>query len=275
MEIAPQHALRTLRYIETVASYGGQLSSYDIDAYALADPPKDEVYSTSVFAFINSLNSHRVSGREPVFAYLDTVGWIYDSPDDGIVLTPLGKAILHAELADEDDAAPAPGQVQDVVLNPDSQLGVVELLRRLRDAGEGMIVDPYFKHDMLKAISESTTITRILIAKKGENDLIGHALHELGRTLDQLPEIRYSTQKEMHDRCIITASGKVSLIGGSMTGVGVNITSIVHPSEPVQRFYREQYGKIWDSAAPVEPRAFRVPIDPASEAASPQKPKYP
>ena len=74
--------------------------------------------------------------------------------------------------------------------------------------------------------------------------------------------IRISTDEKLHDRCIISEDGHVSLIGTSLTGLHSHLTTIYPLPLSVEREYTSKIEEIWKEADEIEPQPLRsVPDD--------------
>lgn len=158
------------------------------------------------------------------------------------------------------------------VLDPDNPIVYLELTRAVAQAGAGMLVDPYFKADMLEWLLNATPITRLLVhGGKGEVTKLEIGLDSLA----SLPgggrlEVRASASKSFHDRCLIHADHSVRLLGTSVTGVGHHLSTITPLPPAATAAFTKHVMKLWNEAAVVEAKPLRRaparPDDPAEDA---------
>lgn len=246
-----------------MASQGIVLTRYDVDQIATVPPPRDVVYQSIRSFALSGLFDRSVQAEkaQPVAAYLIAVHWASETPE-GLRLTDRGRAVLRLSGADAKVHAVHDPVVNDVALSPDDPLVYTVLTRRLAVAGEGMLVDPYFKAENLQWILEATSIKRILISKKAstkERPIIAVALGTL--TNGHEVEVRATDDPNLHDRRVIAADGSVQMIGTSINGVGRHETSMIAPEPAIARAYRESSEKLWTSAEQVEPRHPKTPVN--------------
>jgi hypothetical protein len=162
------HVLRALWYLDSMAFQGIVLSRDDVNQIATMPPPRDAIYRSFFTTFAGSeLFESTVQSRpaQPVAKYLIEVRWASETPE-GLKITDRGRAILRLSGADENEHVAQDPVVNDIALSPDDPLVYTVLTRRLAAAGEGMLVDPYFKAEYLRWILEATSIKWVLISKK-------------------------------------------------------------------------------------------------------------
>ncbi|WP_406635439.1 hypothetical protein [Amycolatopsis sp. WGS_07] len=246
-----------MAYLQLLNDGGVDPLQFHLDGFAVSPPPRDAQFGSPFFpALPDIFRGQAVRKAEPVVDYLVSMGWATLADDFRVQLTSLGRVVL-AGLGTEDLDPAQSSAVADVVLEPKDPLAWVSLTRVVGAAGEGLLVDAYFKADFVPWLVDSTTMRRVLISSrhpKAQRDL-GLMAIALATVPDAgVLEVRSTDSPELHDRCIITADGDVQLLGSSVTGVGKNFTAIMHPDQEVKRLYRNRYESLWKSAIVVEPR---------------------
>ncbi len=197
--------------------------------------------------------------------YLLAVQWATEAPE-GMRLTAKGRAVLRLSGADEQLHEASDPVVTDVALSPDDPLVYTVLTRRLAAAGEGLLVDPYFKAENLRWILEATSIRRVLISKKAsakERPIIAVALGTLPN--GQNVEVRATGDKNLHDRRIVAADGSVQLIGTSINSIGRHETAMVTPEPSIAKAYRDSSENLWAAAEIIEPQHPKDPVPEPAE----------
>jgi hypothetical protein len=182
--------------------------------------------------------------------HLQELEWIEGKPD-AIAITDLGRALLAtAERADDTEEGST------VVLDSNDQFAYAKLIGHLNQAGEGLLVDPYFRLAQLMTVIEGTTISRVLISKQHNNSSRDRAELRVALAsplLSRSVEVRASDDNAVHDRLIISQNGDVSLLGASLNSVGrVNTVIIPVPAEGAAAL-RDQAERLWDKAELVRP----------------------
>ena len=258
MEFVSRNVLRALWYVKTMQARGVGLTVDDVNRFAVLEPPHDARRQSpfAPLAFLHEEGSV-VRDAEPVADYLGRIGWVAMS-SGSVVLTELGRAILATE-EQEDASAPL---VTSVVLNPDDPLVYVHLTRFFSNAGAGLLVDGYFKADMIEWLVQSTAIRRVLVSARHHS--AKKDLGALAVALGTVPgadaiEVRSSEDGMLHDRCVIAPDQTVKLLGSSVNGVGKHLTAIIQPSPDIMTAYRSKYEKLWQEATPLAPQAVQVP----------------
>ncbi|MYR36533.1 hypothetical protein GTX14_05990 [Streptomyces sp. SID4944] len=258
MDHISDHVLRTLWYIDLLAGQGHPLPQKSIDEYAQRVPPRD-VRRDSLFGGLSRVldESGRVLRKpDPVASYLMAVGW-FEPFQEGVRLTKIGRAVLTASGHEAAQLEATDPEVADVALDPQDPLVYVQLTRRLQKAGAGLLVDAYFKAESLVWLIESTNLRRVLISSrhaKSEKDrkTIAVALATIPNGSDV--EVRHTHDPSLHDRCVVSASGNVQLLGSSVNGVGKHLTAVITPSMDISAIYRRKYEDLWQGAETVEPQ---------------------
>ena len=263
--LIPAHAHRALLYIERLDLVGVRPRVHEVEAIARNEGPRPASYTSAFtaswsqsFAGIN----FKIADAEPVVEYLVRMGWLLAASSDSdasVELTTLGRALLISLRLQ------VPGQVQDnegssaVVLSPENPFVYLDLTRAVARAADGLLIDPYFKADMVEWLLSATTISRLLVAKQAAEvrrlELVLDALKdspEIGRL-----EIRTSSSEALHDRCLVHRDGTIELLGTSITGVGRHLSTITPLPVAATKAYQVHLNDLWTSAESLEPKPIR------------------
>ena len=262
------HAYRALLYVERLDLAEVRPTVAQVEALARTDGPLPARYENALMAITRSLSnlnsSYKFADAEPVVSYLIRLGWLASAgsdPSSPVELTELGRALLVGLRMD------APGQLHErehataMVLDPNNPIVYLELTRGVSQAGAGVLVDPYFKADMMEWLINATPVTRLLLdGRKGELTKVELALDGLKDVAgaDRL-EVRASSSDTFHDRCLVHADGTVRLLGTSVTGVGRHLTTITPLPLVATAVLVKHINKLWDKAQVVEGKPLRRP----------------
>jgi hypothetical protein len=256
VNLVPEHVKRALAYLHLLNRCGLDPPRRRVEDFALTPSPGGPRRVLVPESLLAGFGTTRPA--EPVVDYLTAMGWaeIIPGPEENVHLTPLGEAFLLG--LEPRGSGEADTAVADVALEPQDPLVYVHLTRYLAQAGAGMLVDPYFKAESVPWLTETTSIRRVLVSSrhtKAERDLklLGVALATVPNAA-QL-EVRHTSSKELHDRCVISDEGAIRIIGSSVTGVGKNLTSVITPTSEVARIYHDKYEKLWNTATAVTPHS--------------------
>jgi hypothetical protein len=141
-----------------------------------------------------------------------------------------------------------------MVLDTDDQFAYAKLIGHLNQAGEGLLVDPYFRLPQLMTILTGTSITRILISKQHKSSKTDRAELAIALASPALPrkiEIRASSDDALHDRLIVGEDGKVWVLGTSLNSVGRVHTALIPLPFNDSASFRERAQRLWDAAEPL------------------------
>lgn len=266
MDHISDHVLRTLWYIDLLARQDQPLGAVHIDRFAQRVPPQDVRRANPLlgmaagFDWMFRQTGHVLRQPEPVADYLLGVGWI-ELTDGRARLTYIGRAVLAASGQREAQREAEDPEVADVALDPQDPLVYVQLTRRLQKAGQGLLVDGYFKAESLVWLIESTNLRRVLISSR--HPKAGKDRQTIAVALGTVPngsdvEVRHTKDQALHDRCVVSANGDVQLLGSSVNGVGKHLTAVITPSPDIASVYRKKYESLWQSAEVVEPQPVQA-----------------
>lgn len=253
----PGHLTRALAYVHLANLGGGYPTTQDLDAFATSTVPRNSGDSDMLRDSLMTMSLLRdwVGPKpDPVADYMLDLGWLRPA-SGGLRLTDLGLGVLRGSQAAESEDA---HRSLNVVLSPDDPLQYATLTRAISEAGAGLLVDPYFKPDMLEWLSSSTNITRVLLKSSGRSrdngeDRLFPILLGAANEVAQI-EVRRTGSGSLHDRGVIHENGQVSLLGTSLTGVGKHLTAIVHLPSTAAEPWRVHMESLWEGATPIEPR---------------------
>ena len=132
---------------------------------------------------------------------------------------------------------------------------------QLTDAGEGLLVDPYLKLDILHRIVTSTHLTRLLVSGKSSNraEIAAMQTYLDSASLSRHVEVRTST--ELHDRYLLADDGPVLTLGTSLNGVGRTTTVLTPMPSGAREVLRETYERLWADASLVGPQPVEDETD--------------
>jgi len=140
-------------------------------------------------AFGTSMSNH--------LKHLVSLGWI-ENNQDRLSLTTLGRALLLS--ADRSESVDSDASV--IILDSEDQFAYAKLIGYLNQAGEGLLLDPYFRIDQLMTILNGTSLTRVLISKQHKNSKADRAALAVALQSPALPrniEIRASSDAAVHE----------------------------------------------------------------------------
>lgn len=253
VELTTPEVIRAIRYLRMLNDQGIRPTERQVEVFAAAGAPRPARY-VSYFDTFQSYMESMLTFREPgesVTAFLQRMEWAA-TDSDGLTLTTLGRAFLLGlarELAamEADEATPTV-----VVLEPGSPLSSVELTQALAEAGAGMLVDPYFRPEQVQWIVTTTKVARVLM----RDPRAGAGPHAvaLGHTVGaERLEIRATGDRELHDRCVLSEDGSVTLIGTSINGVGRHLTTLVPLAAGDAKSYRDRLEGLYEAASVIQP----------------------
>lgn len=250
--------LRALGYLIVVNDNGVRPSAAQLDVYALARFP---LSAREKFFRDEPRRSALIDGAiawdyedDSTTGYLLVTG-MADDEGDGIQVTALRRAFYSGALTAADTGARA-AEVIEVVGRLEDPVVYARLLTEIDRLGESLLVDPYLPSQDLFALLSLPGITQVLTRDTGisgeqRDDRRRRLAVALGsqsrgelRLLD--PSIR-----ELHDRYVIPTVGSALMIGTSLGGTQVTVTTQL--SEDTTALLRSHYGAIWSVARSLAP----------------------
>jgi hypothetical protein len=208
------------------------------------------------------LASKKVADAEPVTAWLVQMHWL--TVDGGrLAISDLGAALIAALRRSPPEWLPEREGAGAIVLRPDDPFVYSELTRVISEAGDALLVDPYFKADMLEWLHNATQVTRLLVsAVKGQQAREVEQVRLVLDAMREVPnvgrvEIRATMSAKLHDRCIVQEGGGMLLLGTSITGIGRHLSTIIPMPATAAIAMREEIGKLWENAELVEAQGIR------------------
>jgi hypothetical protein len=224
-----------------------------LDQYAVMEEPLPAQYGGK-FALMANLMPRTTA--QPVADYLLRVGWIRGT-GSGVCLTRLGEALVAGLTVGESSRLTRPPKSQGFVLSPDDPARYEELTRAIGQAKGGLLADPYLRAEYIDWIVDSTSLARVLVAKKlSKPDLarIGFALGRLSEANQPVVEVRATDDERFHDRYLVHLDGHVDTIGSSLTGIDKHVTAIMPLPDEAQSPVRRFVEGLWSVAEPITPR---------------------
>jgi len=233
--------IRALLFVQTLNEQGINVSESDVDAFIEA-------------------RTHYVDLDPYAEFYRSTVTYLTDArllvkKDGCLTLSPAGRAILRAQdstAVTKEDASPV-----EVVGRMSDPFVYAELLSRIDDVADSMIIDPYLHPRDLMALLKLSTVRRVLtrdISVKGmkKNERTQKIKIALGARPDVELRLARGDSGELHDRLIIPGESGESLFLGTSLG-GTQITVITRLGVGPTSALRGHYNTVWDSSTKVVP----------------------
>lgn len=203
----------------------------------------------SAVATITSLTGtppkYEMGPPESITASLLRLQWAREETNGGLQLTALGRALLRADVAEEEN------DVADVVvLEANDALAYGRIVGHIADSGPAFIIDPYLRAADLMCLLQHTSTRRVLIGSKlSKSDVAELRVLLTSWTTDSEVELRQAPVGVLHDRLIVGEIG-VHMVGTSLNGVGKGTTTLLIPlPEEVADQMRETAESWWSASA--------------------------
>lgn len=186
---------------------------------------------------------------EKFLAHLRRLGWIDRDGRRRYGVTLLGYALLRAdaiaEAADEDSAVM-------VLPAEDQKLGYGQVLGRIADSGDALVLDAYLGTEQLMDILEHTNASRFLVGDKLSEGRIAELAVQIRLSPpNNVGSTRELRQASFHDRYLI-GEHKVYTLTASLNGVGRSSMAILmEMTEVAARAIRTHAEELWASGQPI------------------------
>lgn len=190
----------------------------------------------------------------PAESYVDhmiRLGWLGQGEAGGLLLAPLGKALLRDDTFNNGGGADAAV----VILEAGSDLAYPQLIGHIADSGEAFVIDPYAMADHVWQLIEQTATSRVLIGPYVRPNKLAELKVLLG-TASRPIEVRQAPTGLLHDRFIIGDQG-VHTVGASWNSVGKSLTLLSPLPQIAADRIIDAAEEWWDKAAAVEPSTPR------------------
>ena len=247
VDLAARDVHRSLGYLAALDAQGHRPTPTELDAYASQPDRRPAVHENILFSNLAStvqrlFAMREVEPEESMTAHFTRLCWA--SVDGGLLrVTALGRAVYRAL----EQQSLEPDSVFDVILEATDSTAFARVVGRIADAGSALLVEPYFRLDVLMPITEFTGVTRVLASErtdKASRDVLGLAIEKL--VLDRPFQVRIAS-REVHDRYVIPDSGPVQFIGASLNGLGQVATAMGVLNDGSEEI-RCLYESIWDAS---------------------------
>lgn len=186
-----------------------------------------------------------LTGQDPVFEEdaipsLVRRGLLQPLGGDRVAPSELGRRVVDA--LGGDAGFPA-FEVLDVDLSSSDPLAFARIAGRIAALHRPMLVDPYCRRSELEYLSAHTSITRVLVSDRLDDDetagLIDHV--ETLRDREHRLRLRMAPAEVLHDRCVISGE-RILHVGGlpSTTSGGSSVVCETHDlADEIRDFYRD------------------------------------
>lgn len=255
MQVVSEYQHRALAFIDACGKSGYRPTYEEVQlwldnpTHAPGTKPGSLITQRLSQALLNAFLTAGAADGPTRLEHLLTLRWISDS-EDRVSLTTLGRALLtSAEIVESVDAD---GTM--MMLDTEDQFAYAKLIGYLNQAGEGLLVDPYFRLPQLLTILNGTSLSRIMLSKQHSRSKADRAELMIALQSPALPrkiEIRASSDNALHDRLIIGEDDKVWILGTSLNSVGSVNTSIIPVPTEGGGPLRDLAERLWANAEPV------------------------
>lgn len=246
------HLERALRYLAALEAGGDALPRAALDQFATMTPPAGPVMSGYFQTGLEGLMSATRTARSghAVTDYFLNQGWV-ECAGEHVYLTPRGKALLRG-LSDPSAADTRNVQPLVVVLQPNDAWNDYHLVRAISEAGEGMLVDPWLNAAQTGWLAERSEIRRVLTSSRTQC-LTGmpELLAGFQRTGSSRLLVRAARKDDFHDRAIVHQSGKITVLGTSLNGVGHKLSVMFDLPSAAVVGYRKALEALWEESVDV------------------------
>jgi hypothetical protein len=184
--------------------------------------------------------------REGAIASLLRRGLLEPVGDETVAPTEVGRRVVDA-MGLHGDVLPM-FEVLDVDLRSSDPLAFARVVGRIATLHRPMVVDPYCRRSELEYLAMHTSVTRVLISDRLDDDEVDDLIRFVRsvRRREHKLRLRMAGRDEIRDRCVVS-SDRVLQIGGLPGTVGGGATVICEPrdlGEQTRSYYRE----VWKRA---------------------------
>ncbi|WP_447522229.1 hypothetical protein [Salinibacterium sp. NYA9b] len=258
MKIADEKTHIALSYIAAATRGGGVLTALALEEFANS-PNKararyESLLAASLAGSIASMadafgRGELIAEAETWAHYFVRLSWVIVD-GDSIRLSSLGKAVLHElerPIVDVDSEEPI-----SVIIDPKDSFAYIRVFELISSHGGGVFVDPYLGTKELLEVLNLSSVNRLLIGdqKKKDHSLMAMALGKAANP----PEVRFLSQKLLHDRFFIPDMGDVISFGSSLNTLVKRPGVVVPIKDPAASMaMREVYESFWQKAEKIVP----------------------
>jgi hypothetical protein len=241
--LAPK-SMRALLFVATLNEQGVTPSRPDVNAFVEArtnlvdfDPFADGIYPRIVDFLVDAR--------------------LLQSSRDGVTATPAGLAILRAEgglLGAASESVPV-----EVVGRMTDPFTYAQLLTRIDDIPDALVIDPYLPAHDLVTLLKLTSVKRVLTRNLGAAGMPKAERAQklkiaLGARADVQLRFLRSNSNELHDRLVLPPRRGQALLFGTSLG-GTQLTVVTRISTDATIALQGHYEDLWAASTPVEPIA--------------------
>lgn len=239
--------MRGLLFVHTLTVQGVNVTQSDLDAFLNAQP------GVMFDPFLEDL-------------YPRTTNYLVDArllrnARSSLLVTAAGEALIRA--AEPKRGQPSGGAVMEVVGRLNDPFAYAELLTRIDDVADAMVIDPYLPPADLAVLLQLGSVRRVLT-----NDQKAAGLEKADReqklriALGARPgvELRLAPAKgnTLHDRLVLPRSGGEGMLLGASLG-GSQLTVATRLSTEATSALRAHYDAVWRDGVRAEPIGREAP----------------
>lgn len=243
IQLLGDKSLRALLFVRTLNEQSIEPTISDADAFIEAstvndfDPLAAEYFRSTVDYLLGTRLLKKTKGTR-------------------LTLSAAGQALLRA--ADTKDLVKTQPTPVEVVGRMSDPIVYAELLTRIDDIGDSLVIDPYLHPRDLSVLLQLSSTRRFLTLNKDAAGLKKQArmnkfkIH-MGAKPDK--ELRFASTKdspELHDRLFIPQQGGEALSIGTSLG-GKQVTVITRLGNGTTNALREHYNSLWERGTRVDP----------------------
>lgn len=198
-------------------------------------------------AVVTGLAGHAADYREGAIASLLRRGLLEPVGDETVAPTELGRRVVDA-IGEHGDVLPA-FEVLDVDLRSSDPLAFARVVGRIATLHRPMLVDPYCRRDELEYLALHTSVTRVLVSDRLDDDEVDELVRCVGsiRRRDSKLCLRIASADQIRDRCVVSGD-RVLQVGGIPGTIGAGATVVCEPRDLGEQT-RAYYRSVWKQAA--------------------------
>ena len=197
-------------------------------------------------AVVTGLTGRESDFQEGAMASLLRRGLLQPVGDECVAPTDLGRKVIDA-LGLQGEGMPA-FEVLDVDLRSGDPLAFARVVGRIASLHRPMIVDPYCRRTELEYLSAHTSVTRILVSDRLDDDEIENLARFVGsiRGREDKLRIRMAAREDIQDRYVVS-NDRVLQVGGLPAPAGGGATVVCEPTDLGDQT-RAYYRRVWKQA---------------------------